>query len=152
MKIGDNLPSFTAKTDDGTTVTETTFQNGKYVFYFYPKDDTPGCTKEACDFRDSFDAYGQAGITVIGISKDGGVSHQKFKDKYKLPFTLITDETADLCKKFEIWGEKSFMGKIFIGINRATFLIIDGQIKHVWHNVKVNGHVDDVLKIAKGFM
>ena len=151
MKIGDTLPNFSAKTDNDILVTDETYKSGKVVFYFYPKDDTPGCTKEACDFRDSFEAYKQAGITVVGISKDGSVSHKKFKDKYNLPFTLITDEEADMCKKFEIWGEKSFMGKVFLGINRATFLVVDGKIKHIWHNVKVNGHVEEVLKMAKDF-
>lgn len=122
----------------------------KVVLYFYPKDDTPGCTKEACTFRDLKSDFAKAGAIIIGVSKDAEKSHSKFKEKYGLNFDLIADEDGKLCEAFGVWQEKSFMGKKYMGIVRSTFLAdSDGTIKKVWRNLKVDGHMEEVLKEAE---
>ena len=129
------------------------FQNLKgqtVVVYFYPKDDTPGCTTQACDFRDHINTLKAQNIQVIGISKDNLKSHEKFKEKFSLNFPLAADETGKTVEAYGAWGEKSMYGKKYMGIIRSTFLIdADGVIQQIWRNVKVNDHVQDILKAAQ---
>jgi peroxiredoxin Q/BCP len=122
----------------------------KVVLYFYPKDDTSGCTAEACGFRDSFPKFGKVEAAIIGISKDSVASHDKFKKKYELPFTLASDADGKVCEAYGVWVEKSMYGRKYMGIERATFLIDEKSVvRGVWHKVKVPGHVDAVLAAAK---
>ncbi len=139
LDVGDKIPELQIDT-----------KNKKTVIYFYPKDDTPGCTKEACTFRDLKSDFAKAGAIIIGVSKDAEKSHSKFKEKYGLNFDLIADEDGKLCEAFGVWQEKSFMGKKYMGIVRSTFLAdSDGIIKKVWRNLKVDGHMEEVLKEAE---
>ena len=150
LNIGDKAPDFTMPTDGGGTVSLEKLQGKPVVLYFYPKDDTSGCTAEACGFRDSLPDYSGAGATVIGVSKDSVASHDRFKKKYELTFALGADTTGEVCEKYGVWIEKSMYGRKYMGIERATFLIDkDGVIRGIWHKVKVGGHVADVLKAAK---
>ena len=120
------------------------------MIYFYPKDDTPGCTKEACGFRDAWADVTDAGINVVGVSKDPAKSHDKFKAKYDLPFPLISDEDTELAQAFGVWKEKNMYGKKTMGVERSTFLLdAEGVIRKAWRKVKVDGHVDKVLEEAK---
>jgi peroxiredoxin Q/BCP len=122
----------------------------KVVLYFYPKDDTPGCTTEACGFRDSFPKFGKLEATVIGISRDTVAAHDKFKKKHELPFMLAADEKGEVTERYGVWVEKSMYGRKYMGIERATFLIDEkGIVRGVWHKVKVPGHVEAVLAAAK---
>ncbi len=150
LNIGDKAPDFTMPTDGGGTVSLSGLKGKPVVVYFYPKDDTSGCTAEACGFRDSLPDYSGAGATVIGVSKDSVASHDRFKKKYELPFALGADTTGEVCEKYGTWIEKSMYGRKYMGIERATFLIDkDGVIRGIWHKVKVGGHVAEVLKAAK---
>jgi peroxiredoxin Q/BCP len=150
LNIGDKAPDFTMPTDGGGTVSLASLKGKPVVLYFYPKDDTSGCTAEACGFRDSLPDYSGTGATVIGVSKDSVASHDRFKKKYELPFTLGADTTGEVCEKYGTWIEKSMYGRKYMGIERATFLLDkDGVIRGIWHKVKVGGHVADVLKAAK---
>ena len=120
------------------------------VIYFYPKDDTPGCTKEACGFRDAFTDFSALNATIVGVSKDTVTKHDKFKAKYELPFHLASDEDGSLCEAYGTWVEKSMYGKKYMGIERATFLIdASGVIQGIWRKVKVNGHVEEVLEASR---
>ena len=120
------------------------------VLYFYPKDDTPGCTKEACGFRDAFPDFSALNATIVGVSKDTVTKHDKFKAKYELPFHLASDEDGSLCEAYGTWVEKSMYGKKYMGIERATFLIdASGVIQGIWRKVKVNGHVEEVLEASR---
>jgi len=149
LKIGDKIPSFTGETENGK-ISNKDIIGENSVIYFYPKDSTPGCTTEACDFRDNFSKFKTAKIKVYGVSKDSLASHAKFIEKQKLPFTLISDEDTSICQAFGIWGKKKFMGREFMGIKRTTFLVDSkGIIRAIWEDVKVKAHVDDVLKAAK---
>lgn len=151
LVIGDNAPDFTLVTDDGvTSVTLSKLKGKKVVLYFYPKDNTPGCTKEACDFRDHFATFKKQGAEVFGISKDSAKAHTKFKEKYTLPFTLLVDENGDVCEAYGVLNKKSLFGKTFLGIQRSTFFIDEkGIIRAIWRKVKVNGHVEQVLDELK---
>jgi peroxiredoxin Q/BCP len=150
LTIGDTAPDFTIPTDGGGSVSLSKLKGKPVVLYFYPKDDTSGCTAEACGFRDSLPDYGATGAAVIGVSKDSVASHDKFKKKYELPFTLGADTTGEVCEAYGTWIEKSMYGRKYMGIERATFLIDkDGVIRGIWHKVKVGGHVAEVLKAAK---
>ena len=150
LNIGDKAPDFTMPSDGNGAVSLAGLKGQPVVLYFYPKDDTSGCTAEACGFRDSLPDYSGAGATVIGISKDSVASHDRFKKKYELPFTLGADTTGEVCEKYGVWIEKSMYGRKYMGIERATFLIDkDGVIRNIWHKVKVGGHVAEVLKAAK---
>lgn len=121
-----------------------------YVLYFYPKDDTPGCTKEACDFRDGIAAFRKAGVRVIGVSPDGEASHARFRDKYALPFTLLSDPEKTLAHAYSVWVKKKNYGREYMGIERSTFLVdAKGVVRRAWRGVKVAGHVDSVLGAAK---
>ena len=150
VELGNKAPDFTLPTDGAGTVTLSKLNGKKVVLYFYPKDDTSGCTAEACGFRDSFPDYGATGAVVIGISKDSVASHDKFKKKHGLPFILASDAGGDVCEKYGVWVEKSMYGRKYMGIERATFLI-DGKgvVRGVWHKVRVPGHVGEVLNAAR---
>jgi peroxiredoxin Q/BCP len=149
VEIGDKAPDFTLPTDGSDSVTLSRLKGKNVVLYFYPKDDTSGCTAEACGFRDAFPDYSGADAVVIGISKDSVASHDKFKKKHNLPFTLASDTGGEVCEKFGTWVEKSMYGRKYMGIDRATFLIDrDGIVRGTWRKVRVPGHVAEVLKAA----
>jgi peroxiredoxin Q/BCP len=150
IEPGGKAPDFTMKTDGNGTVSLSKLKGENVVLYFYPKDDTSGCTKEACDFRDNLPKFGKVDAVVIGVSRDSVESHDKFKKKYKLPFALASDEDGKVCEAYGTWVEKSMYGRKYMGIERATFLI-DGKgiVRHVWRRVKVPGHVEDVLAAIK---
>jgi peroxiredoxin Q/BCP len=149
LNIGDPAPAFKALTTTGDEIALEQLQGKKVVLYFYPKDDTPGCTKEACGFRDQWSRYKEQGIIVLGVSKDSVATHQKFTQKYTLPFPLLSDPDAAIAQAYGVWGEKKFMGKTYMGVNRSTFLIDeDGKIAHIWSKVKTETHAEDVLRIV----
>ena len=147
---GRAAPSFDLLDDKGERVSSSSLAGKPYLLYFYPKDDTPGCTKEACDIRDSFGRFGQQRLRVLGVSPDSQQSHAKFGKKYGLPFTLLSDPDKQLAKAYGVWGAKKNYGKEYMGIIRSTFLIgADGTIKKAYRGIRVNGHVDAVLEDAK---
>ncbi len=149
LNIGVPAPAFKALTTTGEEIALEQLQGKKVVLYFYPKDDTPGCTKEACGFRDQWSRYQDQGIIVLGVSKDSVAAHQKFTQKYTLPFPLLSDPDAAIARAYGVWGEKKFMGKTYMGVNRSTFLIDeDGKIAHIWSKVKAETHAEDVLSIV----
>ena len=144
---GDAAPDFEARDAEGNTVRLSDLRGRKVVLYFYPKDDTPGCTKEACSFRDSFAEFGRRGIKVLGVSTDDEKSHRKFAEKYSLPFTLLADTDHAVADGYGVYGEKQFMGRKYMGVSRKTFLIgEDGRVVKVFDKVKVDEHADEVLK------
>ena len=150
VNVGDKAPDFVLPTDGGGTVSLKALAGKPVVLYFYPKDDTSGCTAEACGFRDSFPDYGKTGATVIGVSRDSVASHEKFKKKYQLPFTLASDEDGKVCEQYGVWVEKSMYGRKYMGIDRSTYLIDrDGVVRGAWRKVKVPGHVAEVLKAVQ---
>ena len=150
LEVGDKAPDFTLPTDGGGKVSLSKLKGKKVVLYFYPKDDTSGCTAEACGFRDIFPNFRKLDATVIGISRDSVASHDKFKKKYELPFMLASDEEGKVCEKYGVWVQKTLYGRKYMGIERSTFLINEkGVIENVWRKVKVAGHVDEVLAAAK---
>ncbi len=143
-------PNFTSKDDQGNTVTLSDFAGKPLVLYFYPKDDTPGCTTESCAFQDNLSQFNKANVQVVGVSKDSVKSHQKFKEKYNLNFPLLSDEDKTLCEAFDVLKEKSMFGKKYMGIVRSTFLIdAEGNIVKIWPKVKVAGHVEEVFKAVE---
>ena len=147
---GGKAPDFTLPADGGGSVSLSALRGRPVILYFYPKDDTPGCTAESCDFRDNFAALEKAGAAVIGISKDSVGRHDKFKAKYGLPFPLASDEGGHTCEDYGVWVEKSMYGKKYMGIERSTFLIgADGKIARIWRKVSVKGHVDEVKAAVK---
>lgn len=149
LEPGDRLPAFMLPTDGGGSLSAAALAGKRVVLYFYPRDDTPGCTKEACAFRDQSDRFAAAGITVIGVSTDGEASHDRFKAKHGLNFPLIADPDAELARAFGVWVEKNMYGKKSMGVERSTFLIAaDGTVARVWRKVKVDGHVQAVLDAA----
>jgi peroxiredoxin Q/BCP len=146
LSIGSPFPSFDLPDQDGRRVQSSSLKGQSYVVYFYPKDDTSGCTKQACDFRDSLPAFEDASVRVIGVSPDQPESHVKFRKKYNLPFTLLSDVQRELSKKAGVWQLKKLYGRESMGIVRTTFLVgSDGKIKKIWRNVRVAGHIPDVL-------
>lgn len=146
LKPGDPAPPFTALTDDGSFVSLDQFRGSRVILYFYPKDDTPGCTKEACAFRDSFAEFQKKGAVVLGVSVDSVTSHRKFKDKFRLPFRLLSDEDRAIVTAYGVWGPKSFMGRKYDGTHRVTYLIgNDGRIEAIWPKVKPEEHAAEVL-------
>ena len=150
VKPGDKAPDFTLPTDGNGKVSLSKLKGKKVILYFYPKDDTSGCTAEACGFRDNLPKFGKTDATVIGISRDSAASHDKFKKKYDLPFMLASDEDGKVCEAYGTWVEKSMYGRTYMGIERAPFLIdAEGAVRNVWRKVKVPGHVDEVLAAAK---
>ncbi len=145
-KEGTLAPNFTAHDANGETVKLKELRGQKVVLYFYPKDDTPGCTKEACSFRDAFADFKKQGIKVLGVSVDSEASHKKFTAKYKLPFTLLSDPDHSIADSYGVYGEKKFMGRTYMGVKRITFLIDEkGKIKKVFEKVKPDEHAQDVL-------
>lgn len=146
LQPGDKAPAFKATADDGTTVTLASLKGKTVVLYFYPKDDTSGCTKEACDFRDGQALFKKKGAVVYGVSPDGIESHAKFKKKHGLNFLLLADPDKTLCQAYGVWKEKSMYGRKYMGVERTTFVIgPDGRIRAVFPKVKVPGHMDEVL-------
>ena len=146
LKAGDPAPDFEAVLDNGDKVSLSQFKGKNVVLYFYPKDNTPGCTREACDFRDNISSLEEKNTVVLGVSPDSVKSHQKFKDKFDLPFPLISDEAKDVAQAFGVWREKKMYGKTRMGIVRSTFIIgPDGLISKAYDSVKVAGHVEDVI-------
>lgn len=149
-EIGKKAPDFTAATDGGGKIKLSDHRGKNVILYFYPKDDTPGCTKEACGFRDAKPNFSKAKAVVLGVSKDSVARHDKFRDKYDLNFPLLSDEDGEICEKYGTWIEKSLYGRKYMGIDRATFLIdAKGVVRNVWRKVKVPGHVDEVLAALK---
>jgi peroxiredoxin Q/BCP len=147
LKEGTAAPNFTAKTANGETVKLKDLRGRRVVLYFYPKDDTPGCTKEACSFRDEFADFKKSGIEVLGVSPDSEASHKKFAAKYKLPFTLLADPDHAIADTYGVWGEKKFMGRTYLGVKRMTFLIDEkGKLKKVFEKVKPEAHAREVLE------
>ncbi len=150
-EIGDTAPDFTLPRDGGGEVSLSAQRPKKVVVYFYPRDDTSGCTKEALGFTEAAEEFGGADTVVIGISKDGVASHDKFVKKHGLSVILGSDEHSDVCERYGVWVEKAMYGKKYMGIERSTFLIDrEGRIAQVWKKVKVPGHVEAVLEAAKG--
>ena len=150
VQIGDKAPDFTLPTDGNGTVTLSKLRGKPVVLYFYPKDDTSGCTAEACGFRDTFPDYGKTGATVIGVSRDSVAAHDKFKQKYQLPFMLASDGEGKVTEAYGVWVEKSMYGRKYMGIDRSTYLIDkDGVVRGAWRKVKVPGHVAEVLKAVQ---
>ena len=146
LTIGDKAPDFTIATDGGGTFCLSEMVGHNVIIYFYPKDDTPGCTKEACEFRDSLPDFSKSAAKIIGISKDTVAKHDKFKSKYELPFTLGADVEGAVCEAYGTWVEKSMYGRQYMGIERATFLVDrEGVVQGIWRKVKVKGHVEEVL-------
>jgi peroxiredoxin Q/BCP len=150
VTVGKPAPDFTLPTDGGGKVSLKGLRGKNVVLYFYPKDDTSGCTAEACGFRDQLPKFGKINATVIGISRDSVASHDKFKAKYDLPFTLAADDKGEVTERYGVWVQKSMYGRKYMGIERATFLIDEkGVVRQEWRKVKVPGHVDEVLKAVK---
>ncbi|MEO0676819.1 MAG: thioredoxin-dependent thiol peroxidase [Pseudomonadota bacterium] len=148
--IGDTAPDFTLPRDGGEALTLSSLQPKAVVLYFYPKDDTPGCTKEAIAFTENVDAFAEAGAVIVGVSKDPVKKHDKFIAKHDLKIALVSDEESDVCEQYGVWVEKSMYGKTYMGIERATYLIDGtGKIAQVWRKVKVPGHADAVLEAVK---
>ena len=146
LKTGDTAPDFTLPTDGDGSITLSDLKGQKVVIYFYPKDDTPGCTKESCAFRDHKQDFEKLGVEIIGISKDSVAKHDKFKAKYDLNFPLASDENGEVCDLYGVWKEKSMYGKTFLGIERSTFLIDEnGNLAEIWRKVKVPGHIEAVV-------
>lgn len=146
LKEGDKAPAFTGLTQDGTRISLADFKGKPVILYFYPKDDTPGCTKEACAFRDDYAQFREKGAIVLGVSVDPVPSHAKFAAKYKLPFTLVADEEKKIVQAYGAWGPKVFMGRKYMGTHRVTFLIGgDGKIRKIWPAVKPAEHAAEVL-------
>ena len=147
LDAGDKAPDFSAATDGGGTASLKALKGKNVILYFDPKDDTPGCTTEACGFRDAFPDFFKSGAVIIGVSKDGVARHDKFKAKHDLPFTLVADEDGKLCEAYGVWQEKKNDGRRYMGIVRSTFLLDgNGKIAATWRNLRVKGHVDKVLE------
>lgn len=147
LNTGDKAPNFSLTTDGGGKITLSDLLGQKVVVYFYPKDSTPGCTREARSFRDYKKNFDKKNTFIIGISKDSPRSHDKFKEKEELNFVLASDETGEICESFGVWVEKSMYGRQYFGIERSTFLIDEeGKIEKIWRKVKVPGHVEEVLE------
>ena len=150
LSAGDRAPNFKLATDEGEDVSRAALKGKPYVLYFYPKDDTAGCTKEAVDFSAAAAKFAKLGIAVIGISKDSVASHEKFRKKHKLKITLASDPDIKTAQEWNVWVEKSLYGRKYMGMERATFLVdAKGVIAQAWHKVKVPGHVEAVLAAAR---
>lgn len=150
LEIGTLAPNFSLPTDEGKTITLSELTGKKVVVYFYPKDATPGCTKEACSFRDFKQNFEKKNTIIIGISKDSIKSHKNFKEKQGLNFVLASDESGEVCEAYGVWVEKSMYGRKYFGIERSTFLIDEnGKIEKIWKKVSVPGHVEEVFETIK---
>jgi peroxiredoxin Q/BCP len=150
ISAGVPAPDFNLRDDLNVSRRLSDFRGQPVILYFYPADDTPGCTKEACNFRDDYSAYQKAGVTILGVSPDSVESHVKFKNKFQLPFPLLADEGHKVCDLYGVWGPKKFMGKSYEGVLRTTFLIdADGNIARVFENVRPSEHSVEVLEVLK---
>lgn len=148
ISSGIQAPDFSLPDETGTVRSLVDYRGQPVVLYFYPKDDTPGCTTEACNFRDDYSQYSQAGVIILGISPDSPKSHAKFKAKYHLPFTLLADEDHKVCELYQVWGLKKMMGREYMGVFRTTFLIgVDGEVIHVFEKVKPAEHSTEILSM-----
>lgn len=146
LKEGDKAPEFTAQDQSGNNISLADYKGSKVILYFYPKDNTPGCTAEACNLRDNYEALLEKGFKIIGVSADSLKSHQNFTEKYDLPFPLIPDKEKEIINKYGVWGPKKFMGREYEGINRMTFIISeDGKIEKVFEKVKTKDHTNQIL-------
>lgn len=146
LKIGDRAPAFRLTDDTGREVALSDFTGKTVVLYFYPKDDTPGCTKEACEFRDQYQQFRKHGAVILGVSRDDAKSHAAFKRKFDLPFPLLADTTGEVTEAYGVWVKKSLYGKTYWGIERSTFVIDEhGVIRDIYAKVKVDGHVQEML-------
>ncbi len=147
IKEGNKAPAFKLKNQDGKIISLSDFKGKKVVLYFYPKDDTSGCTKEACSFRDGLPKFGKLNAEILGVSADSVESHKKFAEKYDLPFTLLSDESKKMIQKYGVWKEKSMYGRKYMGIERTTIIIDEsGKIKKIFPKVKVSDHDKEVLE------
>jgi len=147
---GQPAPDFTLASDSGESVTLSSLRGKSVVLYFYPKDDTPGCTTQACGIRDVYGELQREGAVVLGVSPDDERSHVKFKEKYDLPFTLLADPDHTVAEQYGVWGEKKYMGRTYMGVDRSTFVIdADGNVKRVMHKVKPDTHADEVLETLR---
>lgn len=150
LKIGNKAPSFSLKNQDGKSISLNEFKGKNVIVYFYPKDDTPGCTKEACNFRDEFPKFGKLNAVILGISPDSPESHTKFKNKYNLPFDLLSDEKKEIVKKYDVWKEKNMYGKKYMGVERTTFIVDGtGNIAKIFPKVKVENHNQEIIEALK---
>ena len=148
IEEGKPAPDFALMSDAGETVKLSDLRGKPVVLYFYPKDDTPGCTTQACGIRDAYGEFQRAGAVVLGVSPDAEASHVKFREKYDLPFTLLADTEHEVAELYGVWGEKKYMGRTYMGVNRSTFVIgEDGTVRRVMLNVKPDTHADDVLAV-----
>jgi peroxiredoxin Q/BCP len=146
LQAGQKAPAFKATDQDGKSVTLEEYLGKKVILYFYPKDDTPGCTREACAFRDNFPNFKKVNAEVLGVSVDSESKHKKFVEKYTLPFRLVSDEGKEIVEAYGVWGLKKFMGREYMGTNRVTYLIDEkGVIEHVWPKVKPETHAEELL-------
>lgn len=151
LSAGTRAPAFTLPDESGSKVSLKDFAGSPVVVYFYPADDTPGCTKEACQFNDNLRAFSRAGVTVLGVSPDDAESHARFRKKYKLTFPLLSDLSHAVMEKYGAWGEKTLYGKKTVGVIRSTFLVgPDGKIARAWYNVRADGHAAKVLEEVHG--
>jgi peroxiredoxin Q/BCP len=146
LKVGDQAPEFTSKDENGNAVSLSDFKGKKVVIYFYPKDNTPGCTAQACNIRDNYKEVQDAGIVILGVSADDESKHQKFIEKFDLPFTLLADTEKELLNLYGVWGEKKFMGKIYDGIHRTTFILNeDHTIRAIIEKPKTKDHTAEIM-------
>ena len=151
LKLGDRAPDFKLATDGGGSLTLSSLRGKTVVLYFYPRDDTPGCTKEACGFNDALPDFRGVNAEIVGVSKDNGASHDRFRDKYGLRFRLAADVDTAVAKSYGVWVKKSMYGQEYMGMDRSTFLIDrDGIVRRIWRGVKVDGHVPEVLQAVRG--
>ena len=147
LEVGKKAPAFKLKNQDGKTVSLSEFKGKNVVLYFYPKDNTSGCTKEACNFRDELPKFDGLDAVILGVSPDSVESHKKFADKYELPFTLLSNEKKDVLEKYGVWKEKNMYGRKYMGVERTTYIIdADGKIKKIFNKVKVPNHNQEVLE------
>jgi peroxiredoxin Q/BCP len=150
VREGDEAPDFELVSDAGEPVKLSDLRGKQVVLYFYPKDDTPGCTAQACGIRDVYGEFEREGAVVLGVSPDDEQSHVKFKEKHELPFTLLADDGHEVSERYGVWGEKSYMGRTYMGVDRSTFVIAaDGTVKRVMRKVKPDTHADDVLQTLR---
>jgi peroxiredoxin Q/BCP len=148
LNVGDKAPPFSLPTGDGKKLSLSDLKGKKVVLYFYPKDNTSGCTREACSFQENLSRVRRKGAVIVGVSPDSEASHRKFSDKYDLTFDLISDEKKEIVKKYGVWKEKSMYGKKYFGVERTTFVIDErGKISHIFPKVKVDGHTEEVLAV-----
>lgn len=148
LKVGDKAPHFEGPNEKGEMIRLSDYTGKKLVLYFYPKDDTPGCTAEACSLRDGYSELKKAGFEIVGVSPDKSSKHQKFIDKYKLPFTLLADENQETLKAYGVWELKKFMGREYMGVNRSTFIINEeGRIEQIIDKVKTKDHAGQIMEV-----